>query len=112
MMAQTKEQKAASGRKHYGKNSDAVKAPARAYTDANRERLRNHVRAHKEVHPCVDCGNDNWIVLQFDHVRGKKLFNVADGIRRSLGLKTLEAEIKKCEVVCANCHAIRTYSRK
>lgn len=60
--------------------------------------------------PCTDCGvrYPSW-VMDFDHVRGVKLFNVAEG-RRSRSSAIL-AEVAKCEVVCANCHRERTYQR-
>lgn len=59
---------------------------------------------------CMDCGESNPIVLDFDHVRGKK----RDSVPRLLvevSLKAAQLEIKKCEVVCANCHRKRTYER-
>lgn len=54
---------------------------------------------------CVDCGNDNPIVLEFDH-REDKLANVSTLVRGSL--KKLHEEIAKCDIVCSNCHKIRT----
>lgn len=57
-------------------------------------------------HPCVDCGERDPIVLEFDH-QGDKLFSIGSQIRE----RTWEAilnEIAKCEVVCANCHRRRT----
>lgn len=57
---------------------------------------------------CIDCGIDNFVVLELDHVRGKKTANVADMIRQGYSWEAIQKEIKKCEVVCANCHRIRT----
>lgn len=111
-MAQTKEQKAASGRKHYAANKEAMKARAKAYTIANRERLRQHVLEYKREHPCVDCGETDPLVLQFDHVNDDKECNVADMVTRSVGLERLKKEIEKCEVVCANDHLRRTHARR
>ena len=49
--------------------------------------------------------------MQWDHLPGfEKRANVADLVKRSLK-KQAEEEIKKCELVCANCHAIRTHNR-
>jgi hypothetical protein len=62
----------------------------------------------KHLLECLDCGTTDTRVLEFDHVRGEKLFNIG-GIRK--GMKALEEEIAKCDVVCANCHRIRTYDR-
>lgn len=59
----------------------------------------------------MDCGyNVRPEALQFDHVGDDKSFNVAGG-RDASWEKVLE-EIEKCEVVCANCHAVRTADRR
>jgi hypothetical protein len=60
---------------------------------------------------CKDCPRGViWpsYVLHFDHVRGRKDFNLAAARWRTISLARIKAEIAKCEVVCANCHAIRT----
>lgn len=57
---------------------------------------------------CLDCGyNKHHSALDFDHVSGTKELNVC--FAKSIGQAT--KEIKKCEVVCSNCHRIRTYNR-
>jgi hypothetical protein len=56
----------------------------------------------------LDCGEDDFIVLQFDHVRGKKKHNVTRMINSMCPWKDIMAEIKKCDIVCANCHQRRT----
>ena len=58
-------------------------------------------------HCCVDCGEPDPIVLQFDHVRGKKIKKVSTMIKTYAWQAVLE-EIEKCDVVCANCHSKRT----
>lgn len=60
--------------------------------------------------PCLDCGREfPPCAMQFDHVRGKKIMNVSRMAKRTFSRKKLLAEIAKCELVCANCHAIRTF---
>ena len=60
---------------------------------------------------CVDCGfNLHPAALEFDHVRGKKLFVIGQNVSRSK--KSLLLEMSKCDIVCANCHAIRTAERR
>ena len=84
------------------------------YDYINRLRIENRNKAKKYLksHPCVDCGEDNWIVLDFDHVRGKKKNNVKTMCgARCYSWKTILKEIKKCEVRCANCHRIITHKR-
>jgi hypothetical protein len=57
--------------------------------------------------PCADCGQVfPPYVMDFDH-RGGKEFNLARVHRRSFA--ELKAEAEKCDVVCANCHRIRTF---
>lgn len=77
--------------------------------DLRRERNRQLIRDAKD-RPCSDCGIQYpYYVMQFDHVRGVKSFNVSVGWNNSY--ERIEAEIAKCDVVCANCHAERTYQR-
>jgi hypothetical protein len=61
-------------------------------------------------HPCVECGETDPIVLEFDH-RSNKSFDVAYGIR-NCNWDAVLAEIAKCDVVCANCHRRRTAQRR
>lgn len=74
-----------------------------------RRRRQGAVIWYKMLHPCVDCGCSEPRVLDFDHVRGEKSFNLQQAKQRPLAL-TLE-EIQKCDVVCANCHRLRTQGR-
>ncbi len=71
------------------------------------ERNRNYKDDYKRSHPCVDCGNSDIRVLEFDHVRGIKLLTIAN--TSSFSFSRLVEEIDKCDVRCANCHRIKTY---
>jgi hypothetical protein len=63
--------------------------------------------------PCTDCGvRYPPYVMQFDHVRGVKRLNVSAMASCTYGPAPILAEIAKCDLVCANCHAERTYARK
>lgn len=58
-------------------------------------------------HPCVDCGESDPVVLEFDHInRSEKHIEVAS--MRSYSWESVEKEIHKCVVRCANCHRRRT----
>lgn len=59
-------------------------------------------------HPCVDCGETNPVLLEFDHVRGDKLNSVCDLISRGSGWAKIEFEISKCDVRCCRCHRLKT----
>ncbi|CAN5371720.1 hypothetical protein BH10ACT7_BH10ACT7_22060 [soil metagenome] len=60
---------------------------------------------------CVDCGNRDIRVLEFDHVTGEKIASVGHMVRYGSSVNALKEEIAKCEVRCRNCHAIVTLSR-
>ncbi len=60
-------------------------------------------------HPCVDCGEDNPIVLEFDHKDNvEKLKEISRMKGQGFSIEKLEKEISKCDVRCSNCHKIRT----
>jgi hypothetical protein len=60
---------------------------------------------------CLDCGIKDARVLEFDHMRDKK-FNVSRAVSGSTrSWNTILKEIEKCQIVCANCHRIRTQER-
>jgi 5-methylcytosine-specific restriction endonuclease McrA len=83
-----------------------------ARTNARHERARGAIRQliaeYLSTHPCVDCGEDDPIVLDFDHV-GEKSFGIASAVQRSMNLDKVRAEIAKCEIRCANCHRRKTH---
>ena len=78
-----------------------------------RQRAREFITEYFATHPCVDCGEDDPVVLTFDHVPGEheKRDNVADMVKGGYGLEAIKAEIAKTEVVCFNCHSMRTQKR-
>jgi DNA-binding CsgD family transcriptional regulator len=61
---------------------------------------------------CIDCGNNDPRVLEFDHVRGNKMGHVSHGIKNAWNLTKLQDEIDKCEIRCCNCHRIATIERR
>lgn len=63
-------------------------------------------------HPCVDCGETDPQVLEFDHVRGIKKYVITALISAGLNYERIKAEIAKCDVRCANCHRRKTYRER
>ena len=76
-----------------------------------RHEKRWYVYNYLQAHPCVDCGERDHVVLEFDHVRGKKVCTIGRMIASTYSLKSLIREIEKCEVRCANCHRRITAKR-
>ena len=66
-------------------------------------RARFLMAGYLREHPCVDCGEADLRVLDFDHV-GEKRELVSSLLARGAPWKRIEAEIAQCEVRCANCH--------
>lgn len=71
----------------------------------------NLIRSLKDNKPCTDCGRTfRYWSMDFDHVQQDKIHDI-NKFRR-LNLEGTLAELKKCELVCANCHRMRTHRRK
>ena len=95
------------GRKHYQRNPAYYKAKAHK-NEAAPKRRRQYVWDYLLEHPCVDCGEQDPVVLEFDHVNpSDKVQSVSNLISRYT-LSILITEINKCEVRCANCHRRKT----
>jgi len=95
----------AARRKHYYKN----KGQYIANNLKKKERIIKYIRSVKDV-PCTDCGiKYPYYVMEFDHLDpSKKEYGVAKLVSCGSWTK-VKREIAKCEVVCSNCHRIRTY---
>ena len=71
------------------------------------QRNRELVLSYLQINPCVDCGESDPIVLEFDHQRDKKM-GVSRLILGGYTEKVILDEIQKCVVRCANCHRRKT----
>lgn len=56
---------------------------------------------------CIDCSENRIPTLQFDH-KFNKCYNVSDMLTHGNGINTILKEIQKCNIRCANCHALKT----
>lgn len=70
---------------------------------------RSWIKEQKDA-PCVDCDHKfPPECMDFDHLdRAKKSFNIAAAISSTRTIASIRMEIRKCDLVCANCHRIRT----
>ena len=112
---------------YYEKCKDCMKLRGRAYYHKNHERQlalalkrrhrdylekREFLNKAKDI-PCADCGKKYpFYVMDFDHKKHQlKIKDVAYMVTRNWSLDKIKVEVEKCEVVCANCHRIRTYKK-
>lgn len=83
------------------------------WRDAQKAKAAKILADLKEGVPCADCGGlfpDE--CMDFDHLPGEtKVRNVSALVRGGWSLEKIYAEVEKCELVCANCHRIRTKKR-
>lgn len=93
------------------RSRDANLAKHRAREDAWMAERQGWLVSLKDA-PCTDCGGRfPSYCMDFDHVRGIKVASVSAMLNRSASRERILAEIAKCELVCANCHRIRTFGR-
>lgn len=94
-------------RKHYQANKDRYAARNRR-TIGDKKAYLHKVKSA----PCLDCGiKYPYYVMDLDHRPGEiKRFEPANLISAA-GWQALVAEVAKCDIVCANCHRIRTHTR-
>ena len=70
----------------------------------------DYIRNLKSSTKCADCKKKyHWFQMDFDHIIGKKDRAVSKMVAQKVSLERIKKEIEKCELVCANCHRLRTY---
>jgi hypothetical protein len=92
----------------YQSNKDNLKKRAISRRAEVSKENRENLIAYLREHPCVDCGEKDIIVLQFDHVRGTKRRDISYMICAGFRWDTILKEIEKCDVRCANDHLRKT----
>jgi hypothetical protein len=97
-----------SSKAYYENNRKRMVRQILAARTKRRRMLQRFLLDYLAEHPCVDCGEDDIVVLDFDHVRGVKEMAIADLVAGVHSLAALKAEIAKCDIRCANCHRRKT----
>ncbi len=99
-------------RKYYSVHKESEQNKARARMRERRIASYAYVNLIKESTPCLDCNQTfDAVCMDFDHCKGDKKANVSRLVNEGRPLEVIKAEIDKCELVCANCHRIRTRDR-
>jgi hypothetical protein len=93
--------------KSYLKNIEKVKEKNKTY----KQKIKEHVRKEKESKPCFDCNKFYpYYVMEYDHIENNKILSVSR-LSKTGTINQVLDEIKKCELVCSNCHKFRTWNR-
>ena len=93
-------------RNHYIKNKQRYVDKAKAWTKQRKLKFLEWLKTQS----CCDCGISDYRVFEFDHTSTDKLHNVSFLLHAGSDAR-LWSEIVKCDIVCANCHRIRTIER-
>jgi len=94
-------------RQYYAENREKHIAVILKRKNANIAESQQKIVEYLKSNPCVDCGESDIVVLEFDHQRDK-FKAVSEMVLYGYNFKRIQEEIDKCEVVCANCHKRRT----
>ena len=100
------------GRLYYLENRERQLKLAILRRNKIRGIMRNYLISLKDK-PCTDCGKKYpSYVMDFDHREGeKKEHDIARMIVGGWSMQNVKREVEKCEIVCSNCHRIRTHLR-
>lgn len=99
--------KRAYDREYHASRSQESKARKQALQVRRLQENRQMVFDYLKTHACITCGEDDPVVLEFDHIDpAEKEYTVSNML--TLSKKKIMAEIAKCRVLCANCHRRRT----
>ena len=98
------------------RNPERARAADTRNYDNNRARLRERWRAQLDglkAAPCADCGIQYPPhVMQFDHLDPDTKSFAIDATAMGRRPEVIAAELAKCDLVCANCHAERTHQQR
>lgn len=96
-------------REHYHKYGSNYRERAVERSRKIKNDLRTHMLTYLNDKACVRCGVNDIRVLEFDHIDPKtKAFSIARAIASTFSWERILAEISKCQILCANCHKIKT----
>jgi hypothetical protein len=99
-------------RKRQERKDGSKYAAVKDAQNAQRAIKRDWICKYLTDHPCVDCGEKDIVVLQFDHLGDEaKTSNVSRMVAGTYSLRSVQREVSKCAVRCANCHIRKTCER-
>jgi hypothetical protein len=100
------------GREHYRHNKAIYIRKARQRQPEDRARVRSAIADYLRAHPCVDCGERDILLLDFDHRDGSLKRASVSRLVGTGSVRLVMTEIAKCDVRCGNCHRKRTAAQQ
>jgi hypothetical protein len=96
-------------RNHYQNNVNYYVSKAKKRNKIIRENAYSYLGPYLLSHPCVDCGETDMLVLEFDH-RDRKMKDdeISHIIAKGGNLDKIVGEVSKCDIRCSNCHRRKT----
>ena len=95
----------------YEDNKERHLEQVKARKHEARNIAREYVWNYLSTHPCVECGENDPVVLEFHHRHGKDKA-VSEMVTGGYPASTIQGEIDKCDVLCANCHRKKTMAER
>lgn len=96
-------------REYYSKNKEKQIQQIYASRKRRKSIIVRKLHAYLKENPCTNCGFDKVAALDFDHLdEQEKEMNISLMIADGYSWENILKEIKKCQVLCSNCHRIKT----
>ncbi len=109
MTPEEKQRRREATKEWYAQTTPEYKAKRRERDRASRKAVLAALRLYKAERGCVDCGEQDPIVLEFDHRdEAEKQLTLAEATARGWSLVRVLQEAAKCDIRCANCHRRKT----
>ena len=94
-------------RAYYASRKSDYRQRMRMCESRKRKENRLKIFEHLLAHPCIDCGESDIIILEFDHRDGTQKVDNVSSMPKHYGWEKILAEIQKCDVRCVKCHGHR-----
>ena len=98
-------------KRYYSENQEHHCKVVRKRNVKRQKEAKDYIMSVFSGKKCMDCSTTDIRVFEFDHVHGKKFKHVSIMVSQGYSIEVIQKEIDKCEIVCANCHRIRTLER-
>lgn len=96
------------GKEYYAKNKVTIKKASRVFAKQQYRAGRLKILEYFMEHSCVSCGESNPVVLEFHHTDPSTKLGCVSNLVKTKNWEIVLEEIRKCVVLCANCHRIET----